>query len=186
MDVLILNVALKQDIEFQGSRYFHILGQLQSGLEIWITDYCYDLRKHSGRHVDMLLSVMRNPYFEHSLGIKSPFMSEAYYSIEKVNELKADLTKKYGPLLKGDTNEIILTGEYIDPYTIPRDWNALITDKGGRFLYRNPSALKTKEGLFLLSPFHLRKLAPNIRIPKTIIIGTGLISLVAWRHELIH
>ena len=113
-------------------------------------------------------------------------MTEAYYSIEKVDEFKADLAKKYGPLSKGDTNEIILTGAYIYPYTIPKDWDVIMTDDGGRFLYKNPSALRTKEGIFLLSPFHLRKPASNFKIPKTIIIGTGLISLVAWRHKLMN
>ena len=183
MDVLILYIVVKQDIHFPDYEYFHIFGQLQSGLEIWITDYGFDLRKYVGQHVDMLLSVMRNPYLEHRLGIKSNFLSWAYYSIEIVDEVRDDLTKKYGLLPKEKRNELILTGEYIDPYTIPKDWDSLIRKKD-RSLLRNPSALRTEDGIFLLSPFHLRKPAPNTKIPKTIVIGTGLISLVAWRRDL--
>ncbi|KKK46084.1 hypothetical protein LCGC14_0563700 [marine sediment metagenome] len=186
MKVFISNIVVKQDRHVLDYEYFYIFGQLQSGLEIWITDYSFDLRKYVGQHLDMLLSVMRNPYLEHRLEIKSNFLSWDHYSIEIVDEVKADLTKKYGPLSREKGNELILTGEYIDPYIIPKDWGALIKDKASQVMYRSPSALRTKERIFLLSPFHLRKPAPNIKIPKTITIGTGLISLVAWRHKLMN
>lgn len=182
MDVLILNIVTKRDIDFPDYEYFKIFGQLQSSLEIWITDHRFDLREYVGQHVDMLLSVVRNPYLEHQLGIKSNFLSWEHYSIEIVDKVEDNLTKKYGPLSKENINEIILKGGYIDPYMISEDWDSLIKDKINRELYRNPSALETEDGIFLLSPYHLRK--PVTKIPQNIIIGTGVISLVAWRSNL--
>lgn len=185
MDVLISKIVVKHGRHDLDYEYFHIFGRLQSGLEIWITDYGYDLRKYVGNHVDMLLSVMRSPYLEHQLGIKSNFLSWAHYSIKIVDEVKNELAKKHGQLLKDDKNEIILRGEYIDSYTIPEDWDSLL--KGNdRNLYRDPSAIRTEDGIFLLSPIHLKKPSPNSEIPKIILIGTGLIDLAAWRLELMN
>ena len=58
MDVLISSIVVKEDINVPDYEYFDIFGRLQSGLEIWITDHAYDLRRYVSQHVDMLLSVM--------------------------------------------------------------------------------------------------------------------------------
>ena len=41
--------------------FYWVFGRLQSGREVIIDDYYYDLREYIGCYVDMLLSFMRSP-----------------------------------------------------------------------------------------------------------------------------
>ncbi|HEC39896.1 MAG TPA: hypothetical protein ENI29_16785 [bacterium] len=187
MRVLISSIEVLKDRYYTDYEYFYIQGQLSGGLRILIEDYHFDLRKYVGQHIDMLLMVMRSPYLEHKLGTKSSFLPEKYFSIKIVNDLKKELSHKGYELNKSEPDrEIILKGDFIHSYTIPEDWDRLITDKADRAMLINPSALKTEDGVFLLRRVHTRTQFAINKIPKPMLIGTGLINLVAWRHELLN
>lgn len=96
--------------------YYELYCELQSGLEIYVTNYDYDLEDFIGCHVDMLLSIMRSPYFELNNGINNQqfFKLDKYYSMELIDELK----KKLGTIGVDNKRSIILTGEYIDYFPI--------------------------------------------------------------------
>ncbi|MFW9894668.1 MAG: hypothetical protein ACFFD7_02575 [Candidatus Thorarchaeota archaeon] len=158
------------------SVYYELIGELQSGLEVYINSYHYDLQAYIGRYVEMLLCVTRSPYLER--GIKNHlFFPYEYYSIELVDELlekgviSSEITKK----------DVLLTGEYIDSYNIPEEWVPHITSRFYRDLLKKSSALKTKDGIFLLSPIHLKKRVPIEKFPKQVTIATARIDLAAWR-----
>ena len=175
MKVFISDIIRKHDK--YGSDYTWLVGKLQSGLEIIIKNFFYDLQRYEGHHVEMLLSVMRSPYLELERGIHNQlFLPEEYYSIELIDEL----LKEKGFISRDNRKSIILTGEYIEPYTVPQKWIPLITSKWHKSLIREPSALKTSDGVFLLNPFHLRKKVPIEHFPQLVTIATGSIELVAW------
>jgi len=155
------------------------VGRLQSGLEIIITSFYDDLQRFIGKSVEMLLSVLRSPYLELERGIHSSyFATEDYYSVELIDELIKQ--KKINPISKDRRKRIILTGEYIDSYTIPEKWDNLIRPKVFKCLLKGSSALKTNDGIYLLNPFHTRKKIPIEKFPREVTIATGSITLVAW------
>ena len=72
-----------------------------------------------------------------------------------------------------------LTGKYIGSYIIPKKW-APLTQRGSfEALFKEPSALKTEDGTFLLYPFHSRRRVPVEQIPQEVTMVGGL-SLKAW------
>lgn len=154
---------------------YELIGQLQSGLEIYIIDYDYDLQKYIGQRVEMLLLVQRSPYLER--GKKEQlFVPDEHYSIELIDEFFSE--KGISP----DTNEkeITLVGEFVDSYIIPKEWGSLIKSNFFKGLLKNPSALIIEDGIFLLSPIHLDKRVPIENFPQRVTISTGCIELVAW------
>jgi hypothetical protein len=176
LKVFISDIIIKKDK--YGPDYYWLVGRLQSGLEIIIKDFYYNLQRYKGYHVEMLLSVMRSPYLELERGIHHQlFLPEEFYSIELIDEL----LKEKGFISRDSRKRIILTGEYIEPYTVPQKWIPLITSKWHKSLLREPCALKTGDGIFLLNPFHLRKKVPIEEFPQLVTIATGSIELVAWQ-----
>lgn len=150
-----------------------ISGRLPSGMEVIISDYYHDLREHIGRNVDMLLSFMRSPYSEQKKGILNEIFSPSkYYSTELIDELS-----EKGFMSTGGGNTVILIGEYIDSYIIPEKWAPLPQRGSFQALFKEPSALKTKDGIFLLNPIHLRKAVDQI--PSKVTMAGGL-NLEAW------
>ncbi|MFW9896811.1 MAG: hypothetical protein ACFFD7_13480 [Candidatus Thorarchaeota archaeon] len=177
MRVFISDLSVKRN---RYGSYYEILGELQSGLEIYIEDHYYDLEECIGRHVEMLLSVLRSPYLELERGINNDqlFAPWKYYSIEVIEEMK----KKMGSRSVNSKKNLILSGEFIDSYVIPEGWIPCITSDlyKGLFLRKKPSALRTEDGLFLLRSVHLEKKVPIEQFPQQVTIGTGCIDLVAW------
>jgi len=178
--VLILRVFVSDIIvkknKYDGSDYYWIVGILQSGMELIIVDNYYDLREFVGHYVDMLISFMRSPYCELQRGIRNQIFSpEEFYSMELVDEL---LSKKE-VVSTGNGKVVVLTGEYIDSYTIPEKWIPLT--QGGAFevLFKEPSALKTEDGTFLLYPIHSRRAVPIEKVPQEVTTA-GSLSLEAW------
>lgn len=172
--VFIVNVIVQPN-KYEGYDYW-IKGQLESGLEIFIHDTYYDLERNVGTHVEMLLSFFRSPYVEVKRGIDQRlFKAFEYYSIELIDELKKNLN------VKSSNNErvVILTGEYIDSYTIPAHWIPKITRRIYRKIYKEPHALKTEDGIYLLDPWHMEKRIPLEKFPPRVTMG-GSVSLVAW------
>ena len=113
MKVFVSDVVVKWDK--YGRESYWVFGVLQSGAEVIIDDYYYDLRECIGRRVDMLLSFMRSPYSEQKRGIHNEiFLPEKYYSVE----LHDELLRKEGGVSIGGESVIILTGEYIGSYII--------------------------------------------------------------------
>ena len=155
MRVFISDTIVKKDK--YGPDYYWVVGRLQSGMEVVIEDIYYDLRGCIGRHVEMLLSFMRSPYYEQQMGFSDhTFLPEKFFSEELVDEL---LSKDGGK--STDNGRIItLKGEYIDSYTIPEKWVPLVQRESFKALFKNPSALGTEDGVFLLYPFHSRKKSP--------------------------
>ncbi|TES94476.1 MAG: hypothetical protein E3J90_12320 [Promethearchaeota archaeon] len=157
--------------------YYWVVGRLQSGMEVIIEDNHYDLRECIGSNIDMLLSFMRSPYSEQKRGIHSRvFLPFKYYSVELVDEL---LGKK--KVVSTDNKRAtILTGEYIDSYTIPEKWAPLPQRGSFEAFFKEPSALKTEDGVFLLNPFHSERRVPIEQIPREVTMVGGL-SLEAWK-----
>ncbi|MFX1457798.1 MAG: hypothetical protein ACFFDB_20710 [Promethearchaeota archaeon] len=175
MKVLISDIIRKFDN--YGSDYTLITGYLQSGLEITIKNLDYYLQSYKGQHVEMLLSVMRSPYLELQRGIhNSIFATEEFYSTELIDEVLE--RKKVNTLNNKDV--IILTGEYIESYTVPEKWLHFKTSNSIKFLIENVSALKTMDGTFLLNPFHSKKKIPIEESPRLLTIASGLFYLIAW------
>ncbi|MHA2186495.1 MAG: hypothetical protein ACXAAI_16010 [Promethearchaeota archaeon] len=128
----------------------------------------------------MLLSFIRSPYLEHKSGIHNQmFMPEKYYEEELIDELLS----KEGIVSAGNKRTVILTGEYIDSYTIPEKWVPLIQRKVFQMLYSEPSALKTEDGAYLLYPWHSQRQVPIEEVPQEITMVGGL-SLEAWRPDI--
>ncbi len=176
MRVYISNITAIEDKKYGGTT-FKIIGQLQSGLELKINDLFYDLRSCIGHHVEMLLCVFRNPYAEYKMGLsEQPFLSEEYYSIELIEEVKKG--KDFNSL--GNKKRIVLTGEYLDTYVIPEKWVPLMEPKWFKRILKKPSAIKTDDGVFLFYPFHMRKKETMESFPRTVTIVTGRIDLAAW------
>ncbi|MFX0040356.1 MAG: hypothetical protein ACFFAB_13545 [Candidatus Heimdallarchaeota archaeon] len=176
MRVYISDIKVIEDKKYGGVT-FCITGKLQSGLELKINDLFYDLQRYIGHYVEMLLCVFRNPYAEYKMGmINQPFLREEHYSIELIEELK----KEKGLNSKNNREWILLTGEYVDSYNIPKKWIPLIKSKWFISILKEPSAISTNEGIFLLYPFHLRRRFPIENFPKNVSIATGCIDLVAW------
>ena len=172
--VFVSDIIAKKDKD--GSDYYWVVGSLQSGMELIIDDYYSDLREHIGRHIDMLLSFMRSPYCELKRGIQNQiFLPSKYYSVELIDEL---LSQK-GVVSTGNERVIVLTGELIDTYIIPKKWIPLTQRKLFQLLYKEPAALKTEDGTFLLYPFHLQKRVPTEQIPRKVTLAGGL-NLEAW------
>ena len=177
MKVFVVDINFKKD-ERSGKVYPWITGRLRSGLEIEIQNFFYDLQGYIGHHVEMLLCVLRSPYLELERGIHNQLFSpEKYYSVELIDEL---LEKKGFNSKDNGRHDIILTGEYIDSYIIPKKWISLIREKWFKSVLKEPSAIKTNDGIFFLYPFHLRKKVPIERFPKIVTIATGCIDLAAW------
>ena len=175
MRVFVSDIIVKKN-KYDGSDYYWVVGRLQSGMELIIEDIYYDLREYIGRYVDMLLSFMRSPYCELERGIRSQIFSpEEFYSVELIDEL---LSKK-GVVSTGNEMVVVLTGKYIDSYAIPEKWAPLT--QGGAFetLFKEPSALKTEDGTFLLYPIHSRRGVPIEKIPREVTMA-GSLSLEAW------
>ncbi|MFX0039560.1 MAG: hypothetical protein ACFFCY_17520 [Promethearchaeota archaeon] len=174
MKVYISNIEVIEDKKFGGVSY-RITGQLQSGLEIKINDLFYDLREYIGCYVEMLLCVLRSPYGEQKKGMNNHyFLPEEYYSENLINELKA-----IGLSSKGK-ERYTLTGEYIESHIIPEKWISLIEPKWFKRILKEPSVIKTEDGIFLLYPFHIRKNMSIKSFPKKVTIITGCIDLAAW------
>lgn len=173
MKVLVLdNVSKSKFGYFAG---YEIIGRLESGLEVYIKSYRDNLEEYINRYVKMLLCVTRSPYLER--GKKNQlFLPYKHYSIELIDELLNELS--VSPVT--NEKELILTGEFIDSYTIPEEWAPLITSNFFKDLLTHSSALKTGHGIFLLSPQHLEKRVPIKEFPPRVSIATGLIELVAW------
>ena len=146
-------------------------------MEVIIDDYYHDLREYIGHRVDMLLSFMRSPYSEQKRGIQNEiFLPEKYYSVELVDEL----LKKEGGISIGGQSVVVLTGEYIGSYIIPEVWTPLPQRGSFQALFKEPSALKTENGTFLLYPHHSQRRVPIDQIPREVTMAGGL-SLEAWR-----
>lgn len=176
MKVFISDIISIKD-RYDGPDYYHLIGKIQSGLKIKIKDIFYDLRSYNGFNVEMLLMVTRDPYLELEKGIYSQlFLPEKYYSFEFINELKRR------KLLKSRSNwgSVILTGEYIDPYTIPENWVSLIKPNAYKVMLEEPTALKTEDGIYLISPLHSRKRVPIEEFPQKVSIASKSINLAAW------
>ena len=171
--ILILdNVSKSKFGYFAG---YEIIGRLESGLEIYITSYRINLEEYVNRYVEMLLCVTRSPYLER--GKKNQlFLPSEHYSIELIDELCTEL----GVSPRTNEKELVLTGEFIDSYTIPEEWASRKTSRFFNDLLNHTSALKTKHGIFLLNPQHLEKRVPIDEFPLQVSIATGLIELVAW------
>ncbi len=180
MKVYIRDIETIEDLEYGGTTY-RITGQLQSSLVIKINDLFYGLREYIGRHVEMLLCVLRSPYAESKQGIATHlFLSERHYSVELIDEL---ITNQ-GINPKDDKKWVTLTGSYINSYVIPKKWTPLITSEWFRPLLNQVSAIETTDGIFLLYPYHTN-LNPSIEvIPPKISLITGCIDLAAWHPTL--
>lgn len=173
--VFVSDVIVKKDKD--DFDYYLVVGTLQSGVELIIKDIHYDLRECIGRYVDMLISFMRSPYSELQRGIRSKiFLSEKFYSVELIDEL---LGKK-GVVSTGNERVIVLTGKLIESYIIPEKWTPLLQRKSFKALFKEPSALKTEDGTFLLSPIHLQMQIPIEQISQEVTIA-GSLSLEAWK-----
>ena len=156
MKVYISDIKVIEDKKHGGITY-RITGQLPSGLEIKIKDLFYA---------------------EYKMGmINQPFSPEKYYSVELIEEL---LKKKGFNSKDNGSQDIILTGEYIDSYVIPEKWIPLMEPKWFRRILKEPSAIKTDDGIFLFYPFHMRKRVSIESFPKNVSIITGCIDLAAW------
>ncbi|MFX1327012.1 MAG: hypothetical protein ACFE91_02565 [Promethearchaeota archaeon] len=174
MRIFISDIIVKKDR--YGSDYYWIVGQLRCGKRVIIEDVYFNLQKYIDHRIEMLLSFMRSPYLELQMGIHNEiFLSEEYYSVELIDEL---LNTK-GVILSGKEKIIILTGEYIDSYTIPEKWKSLIQRKSFKMLFKDPSALKTEDGTYLLYPFHSRKRFPIESISQRVTMA-GSLRLEAW------
>ena len=169
-----LNVDVVED-KYRDDSYL-ITGRLPSGMEVVIDDYYYDLREYIEQNVDMLLSFMRSPYHEQKIGINNLiFSSEKYYNVELIDELvNKEIIKP-----ADDEGVVVLTGEYFESYDIPEKWAPLPQRGSFQALFKEPSVLKTKDGIFLLNPFHSRRSVPVERIPQKITMAGGL-NLEAW------
>lgn len=174
MRVFISGITVKKS-RYDSSHYYELVGQLQSGLEIYINNYHYDLERYIGYQVEMLLCVMRSPYLERGMKDRL-FLSGEFYSVELIDEL----IKEKGFRLGDNRKELIICGEFIDTYNIPEKWNPLITSSFFRSLLKKPSAIKTEDGIFLLNPIHLKKRIPIENFPRKVTIATGCIDLAAW------
>ena len=175
--VFVLDVIAKTD-KYR-SDWYRVVGRLPSGVEVIIDDYYYDLRECVGRYVDMLLSFMRSPYSELKRGIRNEiFLPEKYYSVELVDELLS----KQGVVSTGGESVVILTGEYIDSYTVPEEWAPLPQRNSFKMVFKEPSALKTEDGTFLLYPFHARRGVPIEEIPREVTMAGGL-KLEVWTSQ---
>ena len=172
--VFVSDIIVKKD-KYHGD-YCWIVGRLQGGMEVIIEDIYNDLRECIGRHVDMLMSFIRSPYSELKRGIHNQiFLPEEYYSVELIDELLG----KRGVVSTYNKRATTLTGEYIDSYAIPEKW-APLTQRGSfEALFKEPSALKTEDGTFLLYPIHSRRRVPVEQIPQEVTMVGGL-SLEAW------
>lgn len=177
MKVVLLDYIVKKDK--YGPDYYWLVGRLESGLEVIIEYFYTDVLEFIGESVEMLLSVLRSPYLELERGIHNQlFEAEKYYSVELIDEL---VSQKNINLTSGDRRlRIILTGEYIDSYTVPKEWRSLIRPNELKFLYEEPPALKTDDGVYLLNPSHMRKKIPIEKFPREVTIATGNITLMAW------
>lgn len=174
MRVFVSDILVKKDK--YGPDYYWIVGELKSGIKVIIKDIYYDLRNYIGHYIEMLLSFMRSPYLEQKRGIHNPFfLPEKYYSMELIDELLS----KEGVIPTGNERTIVLTGEYIDSYTISEEWIPLVQRKTFKILFKDPSALKTEDGTYLLNSFHLRKRVPVEKIPQEMIM-VGSLRLQAW------
>jgi len=172
--VFISDIIVKKDK--YGPDYYWIVGRLQSGVKVIIKDIFYDLQGSIGHYVDMLLSFIRSPYIEHQMGIHNQsFLPEKYYSVKLIDEL---LSKK-GVISIGNERIVILTGEYIDSYSIPEEWTPLTQRRSFKVLFKEPSALKTEDGIYLLYPFHSKRQVPIEEIPQEVIMA-GALRLEAW------
>lgn len=92
------------------------------------------------------------------------------------NELK----ERKGFNSNDNGRRMILTGEYIDSYIIPQKWMPFLKSNWFKSVLKEPSAINTDDGIFLLYPFHLRKKVPIERFPKIVTVATGRIDLAAW------
>jgi len=179
LKVFVSDIIRKHDK--YGPDYALIDGRLHSGLGIIIKDLFCDLRGQKGQHVEMLLSVMRSPYLELQRGIHNQlFAPFEFYSVELIDEL----LEEKGFSSTDDRECIILTGEYIDSYIVPKKWAPLIRPDLLKILPKELSALKTSDGIFLLNPIHLRRKVPIEEFPQHITIASGVIKLMAW-HRLL-
>ena len=175
LKVFVSDVIVKKD-KYDGHDFYWVVGSLQSGMDVIIKDIYYDLRECVGRYVDMLISFMRSPYCELQRGIQNQiFLPSKYYSVELIDEL---LSQK-GVVSTGNERVIVLAGELIDSYIIPEKWAPLPQRGSFKALFREPSALKTEDGTFLLSPIHLRRRVPIEKIPQEVTIA-GSLRLEAW------
>jgi len=172
--VFVSDIIIKKDK--YGPDYYWLVGELQSGMKVNIKDIYYDLRGYRDQYVEMLVSFMRSPYLEQKRGIHNPFfLPEENYSVELIDELLS----KEGVIPTGTERTVMLTGEYIDSYTISEEWIPLIQRKTFKIFFKDPSALKTEDGTYLLNSFHLRKRAPVEKIPQKMIM-VGSLRLQAW------
>jgi len=174
MRIFISDIIIKK--AKYGSDYYWIVGQLRSRKRVIIEDVYYNLQEYIGCHVEMLLSFMRSPYLELKMGIHNElFLSEKYYSVELIDEL----LNTEGVTSSGNERGVILTGQYIDSYTIPEKWRSQIQRKSFKMLFKDPFALKTEDGTYLLYPFHSRKRFPLEGISQRVIMA-GSLRLEAW------
>lgn len=156
--------------------YYWIVGQLPSGTEVIIKDIFYDLHACIGNHVEMLLSFLRSPYCELQRGIHNQiFLPEKYYSVELIDEL----LKKEGVISIGNERVITITGEYIDSYIIPDKWVPLTQRESFKASFKEPSALRTKDGTYILYPWHSTRQVSIEKIPQEVLMA-GVLRLEAW------
>jgi hypothetical protein len=94
-------------------------------------------------------------------------------------ELIDELLSKEEVIPTGIERTVELIGEYIDSYTISEELTPLIQRKTFKILFKDPSALKTEYGTYLLNSFHLRKRVPVEKIPQEVIM-VGSLRLQAW------
>ena len=175
MRVFVSDIVVRTDKD--GDDYWLVVGSLQSGMEIIVKDMYFDIRRYVGQRVDMLLSFLRSPYSELQRGIQSPyFLPFKYYSVELIDEL----LEEKGVVSTGNKRVVVLSGEYIDSYALPAKWATLTQRDLFKMLYKEPSALKTGDGAFLLYPWHLKKKVPLEQIPREVTM-VGTVNLEAWK-----
>jgi hypothetical protein len=169
--VFVSDIIIKKDK--YGPDYYWIVGVLQSGMDVIIEDIYFNLQECVGHQVEMLLSFMRSPYFEQQMGIHSqPFLTEKFYSVELVNEILG----RDRNISSDNRRIVILKGEIIDSYIIPEKWIPLVQRESFKALFKEPSALGTEDGDFILYPYHSRKKFP---VPQEVIMA-GVLRLEAF------
>ena len=173
--VFVSDIIVKKD-KYGPPDYYWVVGRLPSGIEVIIEDIYYDLHRCIGNHVEMLLSFMRSPYCELQRGIHNQiFLPEKFYSVELIDEL----LKKEGVISTGNRRIVILTGEYIDSYTIPVKWVSLTQQESFKAFFKKPSALRTEDGTYLLYPWHSQRRVSIEEIPQEVKMA-GVLRLEAW------
>ena len=168
--------------------------RLNSGQAITVDSKLYkdgDMKEFIGKEIDVLLSGFRSPITEYRIMPEnnSPFELEGeYYKFDMIEELERKMqekTKKRDTKLislkKLGNSALIIEGTYIPKYFPDPKWNhrkLILFPDGG-------PAFDTEDGIFLLSPFHLKPKIPIEDFPKRfkMFLSLGLVDWTVEGHE---